>query len=307
ATVCVTAQPASFTQVEWIPIGKPLPGSEVYILDAYGEPVPAGVPGEIYIGGQQLARGYLNRAELTAEKFIPNPFSSNPASRLYRTGDLAKWRISGEIEYLGRNDFQVKIRGFRIELGEIESKLLNCNAVLEAVVVAREEGGDKHLVAYYVEEAGANLKRQDLKQKLANELADYMVPSIYVKLESMPITANGKLDRRALPIPSDLDFVKAEFMPPEGEIEIALALIWQRLLNVELIGRSDNFFEIGGHSLLAAKLMNAIKQQFNLVMPLRLIFEHPTIAEFAQVMSTLIRHTSDEVGESEMEMEQGDL
>ncbi|HET8706479.1 MAG TPA: phosphopantetheine-binding protein, partial [Pseudomonadales bacterium] len=261
----------------------------------------------IYIGGQQVARGYLNRPELTGEKFMANPFSARPDARLYRTGDLARWRADGGIEYLGRNDFQVKIRGFRIELGEIEAKLYACDAISEALVLAKEGvNGEKQIIAYYVPADGAEISPAQIKQQLAHSLADYMLPAAYVKLDSMPLTSNGKIDRRSLPLPDESHFIRSAFEAPQGKIEFALSKIWQRLLDLEKIGRHDNFFEIGGHSLLAAKLMNSIKQEFNLPVPLKMIFEHPTVAELALVIETLQRHGTADM-ELSPEMEEGEL
>ena len=224
ATVDVTAwtcPPGLFQQAN-PPIGRPIANTQIYILDDSGEPAPIGAVGELYIGGVQVARGYLNRAELTAAKFLPDPFTSYPGGRMYRTGDLARWLADGNIEYLGRNDFQVKIRGFRIELGEIEARLAEHSEVRDAVVIAREdEPGDKRLVAYYTANAvGSNEGRAEvLRLHLAAKLPDYMVPTAFVMLESMPVTVNGKLDRKGLPAPGRDAYASHGYEAPVGETE----------------------------------------------------------------------------------------
>ncbi|WP_153509097.1 non-ribosomal peptide synthetase, partial [Dickeya oryzae] len=227
------------------PIGYPIDNSRLYILDAHQQPVPLGIAGEIYIGGVGVARGYLNRPDLTAERFLADPFVTEPNARMYRTGDLGRWLADGGIEYLGRNDFQVKIRGFRIEPGEVESVLQDCTGVREAVVVAqRTATGDHRLVAYYTLSDEA-LTVEALKQELAQRLPGYMVPSAYVRLTQIPLTQNGKVDRKALPAPDDSAFVRTTYQAPQGETELALAAIWQRLLGIERVGRQDHFFELG--------------------------------------------------------------
>ncbi|MBV9494013.1 MAG: AMP-binding protein, partial [Acidobacteria bacterium] len=264
-----------------IPIGKPIANTQMYILDPYGAPVPVGVVGELYIAGVQVARGYLNRAELTAERFVKDPFSADEHARMYKTGDLARWQHDGNIEYLGRNDFQVKLRGFRIELGEIEARLVEHESIREVVVVAREDrAGDKRLVAYYTasEEIG------DLRAFLGGRLPEYMVPSAFVQLEQMPLSPNGKLDRKALPAP-DATVATRTYEPPQGEIETKLAALWQELLHVEQVGRHDNFFALGGHSLIAVPLMAKTAKQFGKVLPLASVFTAPTIAAMAELIA----------------------
>ena len=217
-------------------------------------PYRLGRSGEIYIGGAGVARGYLNRPELTAERFLSSPFVQG--DRLYRTGDLGRYLPDGNIEFLGRNDHQVKIRGFRIELGEIEARLAEHPQVREAVVVAREAAdGDKRLVAYYTAEPDAQLEAADLRSRLAAALPDHMVPAAFVSLQTMPLTPNGKLDRKALPDPGEAAYARQSYEPPQGEVEQALAAIWAELLGVERVGRHDNFFELGGHSLLAVRMV----------------------------------------------------
>jgi amino acid adenylation domain-containing protein len=264
-------------------VGRPVANTQIYILDGLGHPAPIGVAGEIYIGGAGVARGYLNRPELTAERFVADPFSSSPRARMYKTGDLGRWHTDGRIEYLGRNDFQVKIRGFRIELGEIESKLLACSGVKEAVVLAREDlPGDKRLVAYLVPQAHASLSPAGLRTELASSLAEYMVPSAFVILNALPLTPNGKLDRKALPAPDSSAVTTSAYEPPQGETEAALARIWQDLLGIERIGRHDHFFELGGHSLLVVQLVERMRRmQPPLTIPLLTLMHNPTIAAIA--------------------------
>jgi amino acid adenylation domain-containing protein len=262
------------------PIGKPIANTRVYLLDDSLEPVPVGVSGELYVGGAGLARGYLNRPELTAERFIADPFSSDPEARLYKTGDLGRWREDGSIEFLGRNDFQVKVRGFRIELGEIEAQLAACAGVQEAAVIAREDHpGDKRLVAYYT--GDAELTVEDLRAHLAETLPEYMVPVAFVQLEALPLTANGKLDRKVLPAPEGDAYGAREYEAPQGETEQALAAIWAELLKVDQVGRHDNFFELGGHSLLVVKLVLEIKQQFEVELVLQDVFMAPVLSFLA--------------------------
>ncbi|WP_236712362.1 non-ribosomal peptide synthetase, partial [Pseudomonas sp. Root401] len=243
-------------------IGKPVANTQFYLLDEYKQPVPLGVPGEIYIGGAGVARGYLNRDDLTAERFLKDPFSAASNARMYKTGDLGRYLPDGNIEYLGRNDDQVKIRGFRIELGEIEAKLAQHDALNETVVLAREDvPGDKRLVAYFTQHSpGEAVEIETLRAHLQALLPAYMVPVAYVHLEALPLTPNGKLDRKALPAP-DLDaLVTRGYEAPQGETETTLAQLWQDLLKVERVGRHDHFFELGGHSLLAVSLIERMRQ-----------------------------------------------
>ncbi|SFG85800.1 amino acid adenylation domain-containing protein [Pseudomonas syringae] len=266
-----------------VAIGRPIANTQIYLLDAHGQPVPIGVSGEIHIGGIGVARGYLNRPELTAERFLEDPFSAQPAARMYRTGDLGRWLADGNIEYLGRNDDQVKLRGYRIELGEIESQLAGCSGVREAVVLAREHRpGDKRLVAYLTAQEGAVLSATQLREQLSQGLAEYMIPSAFVTLARFPLTPNGKLDRRALPAPEDDAYASRGYEAPVGEIEHALAEIWQALLGrLERVGRHDHFFELGGHSLLAVQLVSCLRQRFEVEVALGDLFMHPTICELA--------------------------
>ncbi|HEU5130974.1 MAG TPA: amino acid adenylation domain-containing protein, partial [Pyrinomonadaceae bacterium] len=262
-------------QRQTVPIGKPIANTEIYILDTNSQPVPAGVAGELMIGGVGLGRGYLKRPDLTAERFQPHPFSTTPGARLYRTGDLARYDATGEIEYLGRLDQQVKVRGFRIELGEIESALTAHSGVRECVVTAREVApGDIRLIAYIVsvsETPTAEVLREYLKQRLP----DYMLPSFFVGLAELPHLPNGKIDRRSLPAPLQPESTR-EFVAPRNEIESELAKIWTAVLRVERIGVYDNFFELGGHSLLATQVISRIRDDLKIELPLRYMFEYPT-------------------------------
>ncbi|MBI6710870.1 amino acid adenylation domain-containing protein, partial [Pseudomonas syringae] len=243
-------------------IGKPVGNTQFYLLDKQMQPVPLGVPGEIHIGGAGVARGYLNRDDLTAERFLRDPFSKAPNARMYKTGDLGRWLADGNIEYLGRNDDQVKIRGFRIELGEIEACLARHEAVKETVVMAREDvPGDKRLVAYYtLRVSNETLDIETLRAHLQAHLPDYMVPAAYVRLDSLPLTPNGKLDRNALPAPDLSSVISRKYQAPQGATERAIADIWQDLLGIDQVGRHDHFFELGGHSLLAVKLIERMRQ-----------------------------------------------
>jgi hypothetical protein len=266
-------------------------------------PVGVGVRGEIYIGGAGIARGYVNRAEMTAERFVPNPFSERGGERLYRTGDVGRYRQDGNIEYVGREDDQVKIRGYRIELGEIEARLTEHGLVKEAVVVAQEEaGGDKRLIAYVVmarekektEEGevresigeGGELEPGELstmlRTYLAGRLPEYMVPTAIVRLERIPLTANGKVDRKALPAPEGEAYSQRTYEPPQGEMEEVLANLWQELLGVERVGRHDNFFELGGHSLLAVRMLSHLLKNLNVQIEVATLFNYPQLSLFAK-------------------------
>jgi amino acid adenylation domain-containing protein len=262
------------------PIGRAIGGTEIYVLDSQMRPVPVGVPGEIYIGGVVVARGYLNRPELTAEKFIPHPFSQQPGARLYRTGDKARLLPNGEIDYLGRVDEQLKVRGFRIEPGEIENALRQLPSVHEALVAAREVApGDKRLIAYIVkrEECTVNELRGSLKERLP----EYMIPSAFVFLEEIPLTPQGKYDRRALPNPGR--FEEGHLVAPRDVLELQLTELWEKLLQVPC-GVTDDFFELGGHSLLAVRLMSRIERLYGKNIPLNTLFKAPTIESLAIIL-----------------------
>jgi amino acid adenylation domain-containing protein len=269
-----------------IPIGRPLANRETYILDNYGNPVPVGVPAELHIGGVGIGRGYLNRPELTAEKFVPNPFSEELGARLYKTGDLARYLPDGNIEFLGRVDQQVKIRGFRIELGEIEAALDQHPAVREAVVLALEDApGERRLVAYVVAERELFPTTTDLRSCLKEKLPEHMVPALFVPLDALPLMPNGKVDRLALPVPDRArpELEKA-FVAPRDDLELQLAQIWEEVLGVRPVGVRDNFFELGGHSLLAVRLFALIDKRLGRKLPLTTVFQGATVEHLASVL-----------------------
>ncbi|MBD2816427.1 amino acid adenylation domain-containing protein, partial [Xenorhabdus sp. Flor] len=261
-------------------IGRPLANTRLYLLDNSGHPVPLGAVGELYIGGAGVARGYLNQPALTTERFLSDPFSGSPSARMYRTGDLVRYLPDGNLEFLGRNDDQIKIRGFRVEPGDIEARLTEHPAVSEAVVLVLGEGQEQRLVAYVVAEPDDGLAKC-LRDYVSALLPDYMVPAAFVRLESLPLTPNGKLDRRALPAPDEKAFARQIYEAPQGEMEIALAAIWQELLKVEQVGRHDNFFALGGHSLLAVRMMSRIVN-LGVELPLTILFKSPTLAAFTE-------------------------
>ncbi|MEW5930137.1 MAG: amino acid adenylation domain-containing protein, partial [Gemmatimonadota bacterium] len=262
-----------------VPIGRPVANTRLYVLDAAGEPAPVGVPGELFLGGVQVGRGYLGRPELTAEKFVPDPFGGEAGARLYRTGDRVRWSAEGEVEYLGRIDFQVKVRGFRIEPGEIEAALLGQDGVGEAVVLVREDApGDRRLVGYVVPWEGAELSAETLRARLLERLPEYMVPGAFVALERLPLGPNGKTDRRALPAPH---WNGAGHVAPRTATEEVLAGIWAGVLGVERVGVEESFFELGGHSLLGMQVVSRVRDAFGAEVPLRALFEAPTVAALA--------------------------
>jgi len=289
-----------------MPIGRAVANMQLYVLDEYRQPVPIGVPGELYVGGIGVGRGYLHDLERTDQAFLDNPFGQGPG-RFYKTGDLVRYQADGVIEFLGRTDFQVKIRGFRIELGEIEYALMEQDEVCEAVVLAREENGYKQLVAYIVKSGkGAELQSEErdpatlqpcnpatLRTALQQTLPDYMIPSVFVFLEVMPLTPNGKLDRRALPAPDYAD-IQNEFVAPRTQIETEVAAIWQEVLDIEQAGVYDNFFALGGHSLLAIQITSQVRSRFNIDLPLKTIFTTNTMAEFAAIIDTVVSSETDE-------------
>ena len=325
-----------------IPIGHPIANTQIYLLDSHLKPVPIGVKGELYIGGDGLAQGYLNRPELTAERFIDNPFGEaggrrqkaggrrqkagsgngatdptphtvrlsavrlsahveahveaphpTPSPRLYKTGDLARYRTDGNIEFLGRVDDQVKLRGFRLELGEIETVLSQHPAVQAAIVLlhdvaaGQQEGHPKRLVAYIVSSSQTSPSISDLRRFLKSKLPDYMVPSAFVMVDALPLTANGKVDRRALQLLVPTIEPMGLLQLPQTTIEQTLATLWQQILGLEQIGIHDNFFELGGHSLLATQLMSRVRDAFQIELPLRSLFETPTIAGLATTIETM--------------------
>ncbi|MET1080989.1 MAG: amino acid adenylation domain-containing protein [Pseudomonas sp.] len=264
---------------EWRRIGGPLANTRFYVLDKQRQPVPIGVAGELYIGGAQLARGYLNQPELTAECFLEDPFV--PGERLYRTGDRVSWHGDGSLTYLGREDFQVKVRGYRLELGELEAQLLRLDGVAQAVVAVREEApGDQRLVAYLVPQPGSVPQPAALRAQLAQWLPDYAVPAAYVCLPQLPLLASGKLDRRALPVPTPDAFARQAYEAPVGEVEVELARIWRGLLGTEEVSRHDSFFALGGHSLLAVQLLEQLRQR-HWSIDIRALFAQPALAAMA--------------------------
>ncbi|MGH7824892.1 MAG: amino acid adenylation domain-containing protein [Candidatus Binatia bacterium] len=269
-----------------VPLGRPMANTQIYILDSDFQTVPVGVSSEIYVGGAGLARGYLNRVELTAEKFIPDPFSGRPGARLYQTGDLARYLPDGNIEFLGRNDHQVKIRGFRIELGEIEAVLQQHPSIRQAMVLSREDAsGDKRLVAYLVPDQDAPPSTRELDRFLKEKLPHYMAPSTFVLMRALPKTPHGKLDRGALPVP-DQNGLKLEenFVAPRTHVEESLAGIWADVLKLRRIGIHDNFFHLGGHSLSAIQVISRVRETFGVEIFLRALFEKPTLARFAEMI-----------------------
>jgi natural product biosynthesis luciferase-like monooxygenase protein len=268
-----------------VPIGRAIANTELYILDKNRQPVPVGVAGELLIGGKGVTRGYLNRPELTQERFIPNPFSTNLQERLYRTGDLVRYRMDGNVEFLGRMDFQVKVRGYRIELGEIETILSRHAAVREAVIVVREDvPGDKRLVAYVLPQPGNQSSNATLREYLLSQLPEYMVPSNFVFLDAFPLTPNNKVDRKALPAPIVViqDGETLRTTTPQNQIEQTLIEIWQKVLQVPKVGTKDNFFDLGGNSLVAVTLIGEIRSAFNVNLPLISLFRSPTVPEIAK-------------------------
>jgi acyl-coenzyme A synthetase/AMP-(fatty) acid ligase/acyl carrier protein len=271
-----------------IPIGRPIANTQVYILDANLEPVPVGVTGELYIAGAGVTAGYLGQPEKTAERFLKNPFSNDATATIYRTGDLARYGEDGNIEFLGRGDDQVKVRGFRIELGEIEAVLARHESVKQAVVLAREdEQGDKRLLAYVVpsREQSAAVTGEDLRTYLKQQLPDYMVPQAVIILPKLPLNANGKIDRQALPEPEAASSTKA-YVAPQTQTEQTIAEIWAEVLRREpgKISADDNFFDLGGHSLMATQVVSRLRERFTVEVPMRVMFDQPTIVGLARAV-----------------------
>ena len=285
--------PVNDSQINIVPIGKPIDNTRLYILNKYNKPQPVGVPGELYIAGDGLARGYLNKPELTSEKFIENPFEKD--SKMYRTGDLARWMPDGNIEYLGRLDYQIKIRGLRIELGEIETCLMENESVKEAIVIAREDKSDnKYLCAYFTSDI--KLEASELKSRLLKKLPDYMVPAYFVQLEKMPLTQNNKIDRKALPDAKATVGNGTKYSPPENITQEKLVNIWKNVLNVEKLGIDDNFFDFGGHSLLAVKLEVELEKE-GIYVEYSDIYKYQTVREFEACLNS--PDTNIKVAESE--------
>ncbi len=277
-----------------VPIGTPIANTQLYVLDTNRRLVPVGVAGELYIGGVGVGRGYLNRPELTAERFVADPFQADPKARLYRTGDLACVTAAGVFEYLGRLDFQVKLRGYRIELGEIEAALQTVPGVAQAIVIKREDApGDERLVGYLVANGASPLPDpSQIQTRLRAKLPDFMVPSAFVTLDAMPLTASGKLNRRALPAPSLAGDEARQHEPPATGTERVLAGIWQEVLAVTDIGRTDDFFALGGHSLRATQVASRLRKTFGIELPLRTLFEARTLAGLAERVDAIVGGTA---------------
>jgi thioesterase domain-containing protein/acyl carrier protein len=294
---------SSINATGMVPIGRPIANTRIYVLDGAGQPVPIGVAGEIHIGGVGVARGYLNRPELTSERFLPDPYAAEPDARMYRTGDLAHWLPDGNLEYIGRADFQVKIRGFRIEPGEIEAALRGCEGIQDAVVLAREDApGEKRLVAYVTTDISDRVAGSAdrvacsaevaalpalpalLKEHLRNRLPEHMVPAAFVVLEALPLTPNGKVNRKALPAPEADAYATRSYAAPEGVVEETLAELWSELLGIERVGRHDDFFALGGHSLLVLRLLSELQQTFGVRLPVGAVFLRPTLADLAEAV-----------------------
>jgi amino acid adenylation domain-containing protein len=288
---CVYEMPQGDTKAGPVPIGRPIANTNIYLLDEKLRPVATGVSGELYIGGDGLARGYLAQPEITAERFIPHPFSENSGERIYRTGDMARYRENGEIEYLGRVDHQVKVRGFRVELGEIEAVLRQYPQINDVVVMAREEVlGDRRIVAYLVS-SEEDLSLNDIRRFLSVKLPEYMMPSSLVTLSALPLTPNGKVDREALPAPGlGRAGMEEAYVAPRTVLEEAVARIWAETIGIELLGVHDNFFELGGHSLLATQVISRIREEFEVELPVRTMFEGMTVAEMAAVILSREMH-----------------
>lgn len=293
ATVTATLYEAPTDEENWhdlasVPIGRPMTNRQTYVLDCSLHPQPTGVAGELFIGGASLACGYLNRPELTAEKFIANPFSSEPGARLYRTGDLVRYLADGNIEFLGRADDQVKVRGYRIELAEIEALLIRHPAIHACVVVAREDSpGDKRLAAYVVAASGSRVTADELRRFLKEKLPEFMIPATFSFLSELPLTPNGKVDRKTLPAPDLYGVNHDRYIAPRTATETKIAEIWSAVLKADRIGVHDNFFEIGGHSLLAMQLISRAREAFQIELRVRQLFEAPTVSELAQAIEKL--------------------
>jgi acyl-coenzyme A synthetase/AMP-(fatty) acid ligase len=280
---------ARVLSAEDILIGYPLANTRVYVLDQQMQPVPLGVPGELYIGGMGLARGYLQQPALTAERFVPDPWSGQPGARLYRSGDRVRYRADGQLEYLGRMDRQVKLRGYRIELGEIEAALLEHEGLAAAAVLALPmPSAEQHLVGYLQWKPEGAHAIEQVRQMLNKRLPAYMIPSQWVELEALPLLPNGKLDRLALPAPESLTSEqekKISYVAPQTPQQEMLVAIWKDVLGRDLVGIQNNFFELGGHSLLATRVISQIRRLLHIELPIRILFEHPTIMALSEAMS----------------------
>ncbi len=269
-----------------IPIGRPIANTQLYVLDANKQPVPPGVPGQLYIGGEGVVRGYHGRAELTAERFVADPFAASKGARMYWTGDLARFRNDGVVDFLGRGDNQVKFRGFRIELGEIETALISGPEIAEAVVLVREDTpGDKRLVAYVVPAKGKSLDVAALRERLKGTLTEFMIPTAYVAISALPLTPNAKVDRKALPVPTDAnELASSQLVAPANELEETIAAIWCQVLKVQRVGTKDSFFDLGGHSVLVVQVLNQLRE-LGYELAMTDLFQYPTVSSLAQFIS----------------------
>jgi thioesterase domain-containing protein/acyl carrier protein len=287
-TVNSTIHALSADSLSWQSIGRPIANTYIYILDANKQPTPIGLAGELYIGGAGIARGYLKQADMTAERFLPDPFAKDADARLYKTGDLVRWLADGTIEFLGRNDFQVKIRGFRVELGYIETKLAEHPSIREVAVLASEDyDGFKRLLAYVVLKESFIPNVSELREFLKALLPEFMIPSAFVFLDTLPLTANGKLDRKALPQPDQSQYeLEGNFVAPRNSVEAQLAEIWCNILKMDRVSVHDNFFHLGGHSLLTVKMIVEVNALFNINLPLGAIYQFPTIEGLATCLSS---------------------
>ena len=271
-----------------VPIGRPIANTQLYVLDSRGEPVPPGVPGELHIAGEGVVRGYLGQPDLTRERFRPNPFSNDPSSRMYQTGDLVRQSADGLIYFLGRTDHQVKIRGHRIELGEIEAKLSERLEINECVATVREDiPGDPKICVYWTSRAGTSIDASAIREGLRSRLPDYMIPSHIIQIDRLPLTPNGKVDRKSLPSPSDQAAEAREaYVEPVNELERILVELWQDILGLEKVGTEDNFFDLGGHSLLVVKLHREVKARVDQPIALTDLYRFTTIGSLSQHLSS---------------------
>jgi acyl-CoA synthetase (AMP-forming)/AMP-acid ligase II len=323
-TVCATLYEVEAESPDGTPapIGNAIDNMQIYVLDRQGSPVPVGVAGELYVGGVGVARGYIGKPELTVERFVPNPYGERPGERLYRTGDRVKWLADGNLQFLGRMDDQVKIRGYRIEPREIAARLLEHRGIAEAVVIVRNDvradarddvrndvrdlAGEKTLVAYYTtakngvahhaadnnsESAGPS----ELRAHLAARLPGYMVPAAYVRLDSLPLTPSGKLDRKVLEKPTGGAYPVSAYEAPQGDVETALAMIWAEVLKVEQVGRHDSFFNLGGQSLLALRVIFLVNDYFLTELTIRTLLENPMLMDFAEALRSISGRTTSEL------------
>ncbi len=269
-----------------MPIGRPITNTAAYVVDRHGQLTPIGVPGELLLGGPGVALGYVNRPDLTREKFIPDPFTGEPGARVYRTGDLVRWRPDGTLEYLGRLDNQVKVRGFRIEPGEVEAAIAQHPEVREVAVAARPDGhGGKRLVAYVVPRAASGPPLTELRPFLGERLAPHMIPSLFVTLTSLPLTPSGKIDRQRLPAPEALTTTPSgEVVEPRDAVEGQLVELWEDLLGVRPIGVTDDFFDLGGHSLLAVRMLQRLAESYRVTLPLAALYANSTVEQLAAAL-----------------------